>query len=340
MSQEPLPESAPSAHALHRKVLLGLLLGMVVYAIMILWADAGDMRVALRDFNPWLIPAAMGLSFLNYVVRFVRWERYRALLDIRMGRWTSFLIYLSGLALTVSPGKMGEALKSWLIRRVDGTPVHRSAPMVLAERLTDLLAFLILVAVGGLATQPEYAWIFWTTLALCALGLCVLCSERMGALACHLVARLPLVGPLAPRLEGAFASTRVLVTPRELWMPTLVATLGWSLECVALWLVANSLVGGGVELAFAVYAFALSAVAGAVLILFPGGLGITEGALSGLLGARYTALGVSAELARAKAASATIVIRLCTLWFAMGVGLVALGLFTRHHGALEKRAPG
>jgi hypothetical protein len=39
---------------------------------------------------------------------------------------------------------------------------------VVAERFTDLLGFLVLVAVGGLATAPEHAWVFWSTLGLCA----------------------------------------------------------------------------------------------------------------------------------------------------------------------------
>ena len=106
--------------------------------------------------------------------------------------------------------------------------------------------------------------------------------------------------------------------------------MGWGLECFGFWLIADSLTEGDVPLLFATYAFALSAVAGAVLILFPGGLGVTEGTLSGLLAARYRSLGVAADAARAKAVAATMIIRLCTLWFAVGVGLLALGLFTRH----------
>ncbi len=44
----------------------------------------------------------------------------------------------------------------------------------------------------------------------------------------------------------------------------------------------------------------------------------------------YRSGGVSAELARSKAASATILIRACTLWFAVGVGVIATYLFNRN----------
>jgi len=262
----------------------------------------------------------------------VRWERYRTLLGIELERGTSFTIYLAGLALTVTPGKMGEAMKSWLIRRVTGTPIAVSAPIVVAERFTDLLAFLMLVAIGGLATQPDYAWIFWATLLLCAGLLACFCSKRIAALLCRILAKLPLIGGLAPRVDEAFASTRTLMQPRELIMPTIVSTLGWGLECLGFWFIADALVPG-VPLLFAIYAFALSAVAGAVLILFPGGLGVTEGTLVGLLASRYKSLGIAHELALPRATSATILIRLCTLWFAVAVGLIAFGHFQRTHRA-------
>ncbi|MEE8469400.1 MAG: lysylphosphatidylglycerol synthase domain-containing protein, partial [Planctomycetota bacterium] len=213
-------------------------------------------------------------------------------------------------------------------------PISHTAPIVVAERFTDLLGFLLLVALAGLATAPEQAWIFWSTLGLCAALLVGVGSVRLGELACSLLARLPLVGGLAPRVRTALASTRVLLAPRELVLPTLLATLGWGLECTGFWLVADSLVEADLPFLFAVYTFALSAVAGAVLILFPGGLGPTEATMTGLLSARYRALGVAQGAAAAKAVTATVVIRLCTLWFAMGIGMLALSIFGRRHGQL------
>ena len=320
--------AAPDPRRLQRRILLGLFLGLVVYAGIALWADLPRIGEAVRDIEWWLLPAAMGLSFANYLVRFVRWERYRTLLGVKLDRWTSFRIHLAGLALTVTPGKMGEAYKSWLIKEVDGTPVSRTAPIVVAERFTDLLGFLLLIAVGGLATAPEYAWVFWTTLASCAVLLAGLGSERMGARGVRLLGRLPVVGRAAPKVEAALTSTRQLMAPRELPMPTLAATFGWGLECTAFWLLADAL-APGVPWLFAVFVFALSAVAGAVAIVFPGGLGLTEGLMIGLLRERYLALGLAAKVAGARATAATLLVRLCTLWFAMGVGLVALSVHRR-----------
>lgn len=327
----------PAEGRLVARLLGGVLFGLVVYALFALWADFASVKRALADFPLALVPLACGLSFANYLVRFVRWEIYRTRLGIRLDRTTSFLIHLAGLALTVSPGKMGEAFKAWLIRRVDGTPVARSAPIVVAERITDLLGFLVLIGAGGLATAPDHAWVFWATLALCAALVTALASSRANALTLSLARKLPIVRRFVPKLEEALASTRLLLAPRALALPVLLATLGWSLECLAFWHVASALVPGGIPLAFATYTFALSAVAGAVAIIFPGGLGVTEASLTALLSARYTTLGLTRELAHSNAVAATLVIRLCTLWFAVLVGLLATLAFQHRIRKLDRQ---
>jgi glycosyltransferase 2 family protein len=323
------------------RLLLGVLLGVAVYAGIAIWTDAAKIAEVFRALPLWVLPAACALSLLNYVIRFWKWRRYCELLEIRLETGTSFLIYLSGLTLSVTPGKMGEVFKSWLVRKVTGTPIHQSAPIVVAERFTDLLGYLILVAIGGLNTAPEYAWVFWTMLAACASMLVLVGSQRVSAATVGLVARLPVLHRLATRVEGSFASTRILLAPREIALPTLVSVLGWGCECTGFWLIANQVVEDSVPFLFAIFAFAFSAVAGAVAIVAPGGLVITEGLLGTLLRRRYepvlaSTLGLAGDaalqVARARAGAAVILARLCTLWFAVLVGFVATWVFERRFG--------
>lgn len=319
---------------LKRRLFAGVLFGVVVYAAFALWADGPGIARSMKGFPLRWIAAACGLSTLNYCVRFLRWERYRAILGIRMPAIVSFRIYLAGLALTVTPGKMGEAFRSVLIRRQDGTPIARSAPMVVAERFTDLLGFLLLVAVGGIASQPDYLWVFWGTLALCAVLLVLVGSRKAGEAGVALWARLPWVGSFAEHARSALESSRELLRFQELFLPTLLSTVGWGLECCAFYLIAEALVPGAVDLEFATFTFALSAIVGAVLIVFPGGLGVTEASMGGLLTARFEAFGLASSAAAAQALSATFLIRLCTLWWAVVLGGAALFV----HGRLERRA--
>ena len=71
-------------------------------------------------------------------------------LHVRVETWLSLRIFLCGLVMSVTPGKLGEVLKAYLVRRHVGVPVTRTGPIVVAERVTDLLALVLLLFVSSL----------------------------------------------------------------------------------------------------------------------------------------------------------------------------------------------
>ncbi len=316
-----------------RRLIGGVLLGVLVYLGIVLWADAGKVANAVSNLPLWVLPVACGLSLANYAIRFWKWQRYLNLLGIKVERRASWLVYLSGFALSVTPGKLGEVFKSFLLKRLVGTPIHTSAPIVIAERFTDLLAYLILIALGGIASYPEYQWVFWLTLALSGVGLALAGSRTVARLTARVLKHTPYLWRISERVEVSFESTRTLLAPREIVLPTLISVVGWGLECTGFWIIANVL-GGEAQISFleAVFGYALGAVAGAVLIIFPGGLGMTEFSIGRVLRLQYTAGGLTKEVAQTQATAAVLLTRLCTLWFAVLVGLIATSLFTRFHG--------
>ena len=319
-----------------RRLFGGVLLGVLVYFGIVMWNGAGKILQALSNLPLWVLPAACALSLCNYVIRFWKWQRYLDLLGIKVERRASWLVYLSGFALSVTPGKLGEVFKSWLLKRLAGTPISTSAPIVIAERFTDLLAYLILIALGGIASYPEFQWVFWLTLALCGVGLALAGSRTFARLAARVLKRTPYFWRLSEKVEVSFESTRTLLAPREIVLPTLISVVGWGLECSGFWLIANAL-GGEAHISFlaAVFAYALGAVAGAVLIIFPGGLGMTEFSIGKVLREQYSTAGITLEIARTQATTAVLLTRLCTLWFAVFLGLIATSVFTKLYGEVS-----
>jgi uncharacterized protein (TIRG00374 family) len=271
------------------------------------------------------------------MVRFVKWEMYRKWTGIELDRRSSLLAFLSGFVLSVTPGKVGEAFKSYLVKRVDGTPISRSAPIVLAERVTDLVGYLVLMAIGSFGTFGESMWIFGGALAVVAALVVGIASERVEHTVLGLVRRLPIIGRVAHKAETAIDSARSLLAPSRLALPCLLSVIGWGLECVGFWIVAGAMVPEDATvpgLAWCTLLYATAAVAGALSFL-PGGLLVTEG----LLGHRLHHVAYAgAAGAGAAAGAATILVRVCTLWFAVLVGLFATAAFVRRHGAPDEVA--
>src|SRR5438105_12292931 len=93
---------------LGRRLVAAMLLGVAVYGAIVAYRGAGKIGAQLWTFAWSAFAIACGLSFVNYVLRFLKWEYYLAVLGIRgVPKPTSFLVFLSGFVLTVTPGKVG-----------------------------------------------------------------------------------------------------------------------------------------------------------------------------------------------------------------------------------------
>ena len=105
----------------------------------------GKLFDELASFRWELFPLALALTTVNYLLRFWRWERYLKRVDIHVPFARSLSIFTAGLTMTITPAKLGELLKCALLHRSFDVPVRRSAPVVLAERVTDASGVVVVV---------------------------------------------------------------------------------------------------------------------------------------------------------------------------------------------------
>lgn len=327
-SERPIEASTDVAAArratqgLVRKVLVGTLLGALVFAGLSLYADVSALRQNLGAFDWTAFAIALALASGNYVLRYVRWQSYLRRIGVEVPHGESSLVFLSGFVMSVTPGKLGEVFKSLLLYESRGISIARTAPIVFAERLTDLLALVLLTALGSLSFAQGVPIAAGGALVV---GLILLASawRPLGELLLRVAARLPVVKKIAPRLREAYESLYTLTRPVPLLTATSLATLSWGLECVALWTLLRALPGGGLGWEESLFSYSASTIAGA-LAMMPGGLGVTEAGMTGLIEALS-----DGRIEGAAATAATMLTRLATLWWAVVVGGVALLVFRR-----------
>jgi uncharacterized protein (TIRG00374 family) len=308
---------------LRGKLLISLLLGVVVFAGLTFYADFREVGKSLSDFNWALLPLILLLTSGNHVFRFVKWQYYLRLVGVRgLSIRDSFLIFFSGLGMVITPGKVGEWLKSYLLREVHGTPVARSAPILIAERLTDSVALLIIAAAGVFVFGD--LWQVFVAVALGVVAIIAVSRHRPAAMALlRLAERLPLVGRFLPQIEEFYEATYVLMSPRAVFVMGALSTLSWFFEVAAFYytLVGVGQAQSGSLLLHAAFILPIATLASAVL-LTPGGLGVAEGGITGLSQALL-------DMSRSEAAVGTLVIRFGTLWFGVILGLIVFGVLSR-----------
>ncbi|MBI4499483.1 MAG: flippase-like domain-containing protein [Chloroflexi bacterium] len=317
---------------LRGRLLLSLGLSAAVFVALTVYGDVTQVAAALVSFRWDLVPAILGLTLLNYLLRFLKWQFYLSRIGVQgLRRRDSALIFCTGMAMAMTPGKVGEWLKSYLLRELAGTPMSRSAPIVLAERLTDGLA-LVLLASGGLVLLPVAGQAIAALGAAAVVGLGVVWYRP---LADAIFTAAEGIGPLrspVQHLRIFYDATRTLFSPASLTLALVLGVVSWGAECLAFWLVLQGLglEGGPLLVVQAAFILAASTLGGA-LLLTPGGLGVAEGSIAGLSQ-------LLLALPRDLAAAAALLIRLSTLWFGVSLGLVALLLVSRRLAALPERA--
>jgi glycosyltransferase 2 family protein len=311
-----------------RRTWLWLLIAVVIgVAALSMIGDVRHLGERLTGFGWWAFAAAIGLALANYAMRFVRWQLYLARQDVRVPVASSVIVFAAGLSLSITPAKLGELLKSYLLKELHDIPAPRTAPIVVAERVTDLIALLVL-AVIGVAAYGVDATLVVVAGALIAVGLLLLAWPRPTRALIDLVTRPARLARLRTPLHEAFDHLVELCRPVPLVIATAIAVPAWACECVGFALICNAFPGVHVDLGLAMVIYAGTTIAGALSFL-PGGLGVTEGAMT------FALVGGAAHLDRSTAVAATLLTRLATLWFAVVLGIAFLALARRR---IAKRA--
>jgi glycosyltransferase 2 family protein len=327
---DPAAEAATAGRGfekLGRRLLASAALGVLACVALALASDAHKLAGRLHDFDPLVLVPILALSLGNYALRFVRWHLYLRSLGIELAWPRSLAVFLVGFLLSVTPGKAGELGKAWMVRELGGGSVLRAVPAVLAERLTDALG---VFAVMGLAALPlpHGGLVCAAGLGLAVGGGLVLTWQRGADLLFRGLIRIPFLGRRAAHLAEILASLRTVLTPRLIAFGAVVAALAWGAEGVGFVLAARQYAPGAGMLA-GIFDYNLGTTLGAMTML-PGGLLAAEGALTALLKKQ--------GLETAAAASATIVVRAATLWFAALLGLIALPFVARWIAARKRSA--
>lgn len=312
------------------RIVGGVILAVLVASALALFADARALGAALERFDWWLTIPVLLLTLGNYALRWVKWHVYLRVVGVpRLTLPDSVLTFLSAFSMSLTPGKVGEIIKAVHVQRLTNSPVSRVAAVIAAERITDGLAMIGLAGIGLL--QFDHGRPVMGAAAVAGIA-AVIILRRPALLhaTTYRLSRAPLIGPfinaVVHHIEGFLDASNTLYAPKLVAGSVVLGMASWFCECVALFLI---LTGLGQEpswnlLLVSTFVLSVSSVLGALSML-PGGLGVAEASVAGLL----MVLIADPDFARADAAAATLLVRFSTLWFSVLLGVGSLIMLQR-----------
>ena len=297
-----------------KSLLIGILGIIVIYAIILIGFDINIISEKIGDFDSQYLPIIISLIPLTWGVLFLRWNLLLKNSDIDIPLKDNFMIFISGFALGVTPGKVGELIKSQLLKNKFNIPRTKTAPLVIVERFYDFFAIAIISLFGILVF--EYSIYIFGILAIgISIFLIITSSEKIFLKFLNKIEKINFLKNFSNELPKSFnviqKSTRGKIFPLSITL----SVIFWFLDSIIAYL---TLLSFGIDIIdyFVLMSIYTSSIILGVISFLPLGIGVVEGSLVGFLSLN----GIEFHLATA----IVVFIRFFTRWIGVMAGFIGL----------------
>lgn len=335
------------------QILSGILIALAIYIGLLLFADSqGKLETdgileTVQSFPLYLIPFLILAQTMVIFFRFLEWHYYLGVINARdrISLVDSLIIFVATFTMVVSPGKAAELLKSLMLKirtaetdpdgKSKGIPLARSAPIVIAERVVDGIAVIILMTVTLLLAgdnlnlgtyQGISRGLIYSSTAIILTGLIVIQIKPLAYFCLNILGYIPLIKGLQQPLTDFYDSSREIFALKHV-IPMSIVGLGVYLSSAAGFIIV--LYGFGLEISWqlilqALFIVGVASALGA-LSFVPNGAGVTEISNTGMLLALVAPIQPIVTLP--VAAAAALIQGFFHKWFRVLVGLTVAFLY-------------
>jgi glycosyltransferase 2 family protein len=270
------------------RTVIAVLLAVGLVAVFLRNAELSRVWEAMRTARPELLAAAVGLTLITYVIRTERWQYLLEPLGKTRFKVAFRATVIGFAASSVLPARAGEVLRPYLLARREGLSATATFATIIVERILDLVAVLMLLAIYLIAFDTGMAARDSALFSAIRLGGLVMAPVAVTALVVMFVlaghpdwlhaglasakrifpARLSsLLGRITRLFSDGFG---VLRRPERM-----LASMGWTLVlwvviCMETWAVA---VAFGIDMPFAGSWLMLALLVVGIAVPTPGGVG-------------------------------------------------------------------
>lgn len=295
-------------------IAISLYLGSVIY---LGWEDSVKL-VNKITLSGWL--GLISCSLTSYALRYLRWNYYITTLEYLIPHRQHILYYLSAFALTITPAKVGETIRSLYLFN-HGVSYSKSIAAFFTERLLDLMVVTSLSSL--LLFQHADYQIFIILLSIFILLIILLIkSNYLSEFTQYCLKKIqsPKIKSLLNSLISLVSHSKSLLQIKPLSIGAILGIIAWTVQGTAFYLLLSQL-GFNIPIHIAISIYSIALIAGA-LSFIPGGIGSTEI----VMGIFLYYFGAPKDIV----VIAPIIIRLTSLWFAVAIGLISTVLITQY----------
>ena len=296
------------------KIIIIVIAVIGLYAIFLIASDINTIADKISSFKIEFLPIIIILVTCSWFVLFARWHLLLVNSKIFIPKKNSFVIYLSGIALTIIPGKVGELVKSQLLKTKFGIPRSKTVPIVILEQFYTLVG-LIVISFFGIWYFELGTYVIGFFTAVLVFSFILISSKRIFNKLMVILEKRKITSKFVEPLSLSYDTIRKSIRGPIVFYATALTSIFWLLEAVTVYFVLLSFGVDGIEFLMVIPTYATSIMLG-FLSFLPMGLGVVEGSLASFFSLQGIEVSLSLTL--------VIIIRIFTRWYGVAVGFVAL----------------
>ena len=297
-----------------KKIIPIIIVVIIIYASFLFLSDINQISEKIINFKFEFIPIIVILVIFSWVIAYTRWYILLKNLQIKIPHKINFQIFMVGASLGITPGKIGELYKSQILKDKFNISRSRTAPIFIVEKFFDVVGAVIATSLG-IWFVPELGYL--SILGICGIFFAfkILTSKKLFNGLLSFFNKFKYFRKFLEPLSSSHEILTQILHNKNIIFVSLLSISYWLVIGTAAYFVIQSFGITTIELINVISIYSSSLLIGAISFI-PGGIGVAEGSIIGLLSVQGINLSDAMVIA--------VVIRLFTLWLSTIVGLVAL----------------
>ena len=296
------------------RIILVLVAVIGIYAIFLFISDFSIISEKISNFKINYLPLILFLVTASWCPVFIKWHFLLKNCEIDIPLTRSITVFLSGLAFDITPGKLGALMKSQILKTSFNIPRTKTAPIILVEKVYDLIGAILASVVGIIILGMDVYLIIIAILVL-AMVFFFLYYRPASELFFKRVTKIKFFSKYVENISELDKIVQKSTNVKVATICILLAVTYWFIVSTAVY---YTLIGFDINILD--YLKVLSIYATSILLgaisFIPGGVGITEGALASL----FTLEGIDVSTALIL----SVIIRIFVLWYSVSIGFISL----------------
>jgi len=286
---------------------------IIIYLGLIFTSDITKIQNNIEKIEILDLILIIGAWSIATLVRTFRWHFFLKEIDNKVPFRTNIIYYLAGFAVPLSPGKLGEIIRSPYLKKNYNISISKSTSIVFVERFYDLLGIIIVLTIGLIFVEFD-RMIVLAPIILVIILLLVYKNKFLFSKILEKLAKIKRLNNIQSSYEEFHDSIQKLIKVKFIILGIVTSTATTFFHSIAVYLIILSLSGIiTIQEIFVIYPTSIFASA---ITLIPGGVGVFEGGIIGLLSIH----GLNYETA----ITTSILIRIIGLGFYFVIGMICL----------------